>query len=75
MTKVNEMVNVEFCEICDNYTPSVHIEEAGEYGCQNCYEAYGLELMEFQKGLASSRKAILRHTEKIYTETENRDRE
>jgi hypothetical protein len=47
MTKVNEMVSVEFCEICDNYTPSVHIEEAGEYGCQNCYEAYGLELMEF----------------------------
>ena len=27
------------------------------------------------KGLASSRKAILRHAEKIETETENRDRE
>ena len=35
------------CEICDNYTESVFVEEAGEYGCQNCYEAYGVELMEF----------------------------
>ena len=49
MMKLEKMTNVEFCEICDNYTPSVHIEEAGEYGCQNCYEAYGVEMMEFQK--------------------------
>ena len=50
MKKVNELVNVEFCEICDNYTPEIWIDEAGENGCQYCFEAYGLELMEFQKG-------------------------
>jgi hypothetical protein len=42
-----ELVNVEFCEVCDNYTPNVHIEEAGEYGCELCYNAYGVEGMEF----------------------------
>jgi hypothetical protein len=42
-----ELVNVEFCEVCDNYTPNVHISEANEYGCQLCYEAYGVEMMEF----------------------------
>ena len=47
MMKLEKMVNVEFCEVCDNYTPSIHIEEAGEYGCQLCYEAYGVEMMEF----------------------------
>ena len=47
MMKLEKMVNVEFCEICDNYTPEVFVEEAGEYGCQNCYEAYGVEMMEF----------------------------
>lgn len=30
-----------FCEICDNYTPNFFIEEAGESGCQYCWEAYG----------------------------------
>lgn len=49
MMKLEKMTNVEFCEICDNYTPEVFVEEAGEYGCQNCYEAYGVEMMEFQK--------------------------
>jgi hypothetical protein len=38
---------MKFCEICDNTTVQVWIDEAGENGCQNCYEAYGLELMEF----------------------------
>ena len=47
MKKVNELVNVEFCEICDNYTPEIWIDEAGENGCQICFDAYGLE---FQKG-------------------------
>ena len=43
MKKVNELVNVEFCEICDNYTPEIWIDEAGENGCQICFDAYGLE--------------------------------
>ena len=30
-----------FCEICDNYTPNAFIEEAGENGCQYCWDAYG----------------------------------
>jgi hypothetical protein len=47
MMKLEKMVNVEFCEVCDNYTPNVHIEEAGEYGCELCYNAYGVEGMEF----------------------------
>jgi len=47
MMKLEKMVNVEFCEVCDNYTPSIHIDEANEYGCQLCYEAYGVEGMEF----------------------------
>jgi hypothetical protein len=42
-----EIADVRFCAICDNYTESVHIEEAGEFGCQICFEAYGVEGMEF----------------------------
>ena len=42
---------IEICEICDNATPQIFIDEAGEFGCQICFEAYGLELMEFQKGI------------------------
>lgn len=34
-------LDVAFCEICDNYTPNSYIEEAGENGCQYCWEAYG----------------------------------
>jgi len=29
------------CEVCDNYTPHVYIDEAGEEGCLLCWEAYG----------------------------------
>lgn len=29
------------CEVCDNYTPHVFIDEAGEDGCLICWEAYG----------------------------------
>ena len=39
---------MKFCELCDNYTPSVFIDEAGENGCQTCYDAYGVELMEWR---------------------------
>jgi hypothetical protein len=44
MKKVEKLA---LCEICDNATPQMFIEEAGEFGCQICFEAYGLELMEF----------------------------
>jgi len=40
MTKVFE--RIEICEICDNGTPFVWVDEAGEFVCQICYEAYGL---------------------------------
>jgi hypothetical protein len=39
---------MKFCELCDNYTPSVFIEEAKEYGCETCFDAYGIELMEWR---------------------------
>lgn len=32
---------ISFCEICDNHTPQVWVDEAGEFGCQYCWEAYG----------------------------------
>jgi hypothetical protein len=35
------------CEICDNYTTQVWVEEAKEFGCEICFDAYGVELMEF----------------------------
>jgi hypothetical protein len=38
---------MRFCELCDNYTNWIHIQEASEYGCQTCYNAYGVEMMEF----------------------------
>jgi hypothetical protein len=38
---------MKFCELCDNYTPSVYVDEAKEYGCENCYNSYGVEMMEF----------------------------
>jgi hypothetical protein len=46
LVKVNvEILAGEFapCEICDNYTPRVVVEENGyqEIGCQYCWEAYG----------------------------------
>jgi protein-arginine kinase activator protein McsA len=45
--KMKVIERIAICEICDNATPQVWIEEAGEFGCQNCYEAYGVEMMEF----------------------------
>lgn len=29
------------CEICDVVVEKNFIEEAGEYGCQTCWDAYG----------------------------------
>ena len=45
MNKITERIAI--CEICDNYTTQVWVDEAGEFGCQICYEAYGVEMMEF----------------------------
>lgn len=45
MNKVIERIAI--CEICDNATVQIWIDEAGEFGCQTCYEAYGVDGMEF----------------------------
>jgi hypothetical protein len=39
--------SVKACEICDNLTPQIWVDEAGEFGCQICFDAYGVEMMEF----------------------------
>lgn len=36
-----EMLNVGFCEICDNSTPRVYVEEFEQECCKLCYDAYG----------------------------------
>ena len=40
LLKVN-VGNVAMCEICDNYTPRVYVEEFEQECCEYCYEAYG----------------------------------
>ena len=30
-----------FCEICDNHTPRLFVEEFGQECCEYCYNAYG----------------------------------
>jgi hypothetical protein len=34
-------INVGLCEICDNYTPRVYVEEFEQECCKLCYDAYG----------------------------------
>ena len=34
-------VNVGMCEVCDNYTPRVYVEEFAQECCEYCFEAYG----------------------------------
>jgi hypothetical protein len=41
MNLLKENVDVAFCEICDNYTPRVYVEEFAQECCELCYEAYG----------------------------------
>ena len=59
MMNLVEKVNLGFCEICDNYTPRVYVDEFAQECCELCYEAYGecnqpkcqqLELELDQKG-------------------------
>ena len=33
---------MKFCEICDNDTPRVFVEEFGQECCETCYNAYGV---------------------------------
>jgi hypothetical protein len=33
--------NVGLCEICDNYTPRVYVEDFQQECCEYCFEAYG----------------------------------
>lgn len=41
MMNVNVMPQVGFCEICDNYTPRVWVDEFEQTCCEICYDAYG----------------------------------
>lgn len=34
-------VNVAMCEVCDNYTPRLYVEEFEQECCELCYNAYG----------------------------------
>ena len=34
-------INVGLCEICDNYTPRVYVEDFEQECCKLCYDAYG----------------------------------
>ena len=61
-----KLEKIAICEICDNATPQIFIEEAGEYGCQYCFEAYGLELMEFQKGIKKMKMKKVSDYQKDY---------
>jgi hypothetical protein len=38
---LNNKTDVAMCEICDNYTPRVYVEEFEQECCELCYEAYG----------------------------------
>jgi hypothetical protein len=40
MNLLNE-TGIAFCEICDNYTPRVYVEEFAQECCEYCFEAYG----------------------------------
>ena len=43
MNLVKENVGFDFgmCEICDNYTPRLYVEEFEQECCEYCYNAYG----------------------------------
>ena len=40
LLKIN-VADVAMCEICDNYTPRVYVEEFQQECCEYCFEAYG----------------------------------
>ena len=41
MISLKGKVNVGLCEICDNYTPRIYVEEFAQECCEYCYNAYG----------------------------------
>ena len=38
---MNLVLDVAFCEICDNHTSRVYVEEFAQECCELCYDAYG----------------------------------
>jgi hypothetical protein len=38
---MNLVLDVAMCEICDNYTPRVYVEDFKQECCEICFEAYG----------------------------------
>jgi hypothetical protein len=47
MENVKIFGGYKVCEICDNSTPQIWVEEAKDFGCEVCFDAYGVEGMEF----------------------------
>jgi hypothetical protein len=41
MNLLNNKIDVAFCEICDNYTPRLWVDEFAQECCELCYNAYG----------------------------------
>jgi hypothetical protein len=41
MNLLNNNTDVAFCEICDNYTPRVYVEDFQQECCEYCFLAYG----------------------------------
>ena len=41
MNSLKGKVNVALCEVCDNYTPRLYVEEFAQECCEYCYNAYG----------------------------------
>ena len=55
MENVKIFGGYKVCEICDNSTPQIWVEEAKDFGCEVCFDAYGVEGMEFQKGIENEK--------------------
>lgn len=34
-------MDIQFCELCDNYTEADYCQECGEEVCVSCHTAYG----------------------------------
>ena len=41
MNLLNNKTGIAFCEICDNYTPRLWVDEFAQECCELCYNAYG----------------------------------
>lgn len=47
-TKIKTYGGYDFCSLCDNYTPQIWVEQAKDFGCESCFDSYGVELMEWR---------------------------